>query len=122
MKSGGGGGSGPSNDPTPNIHAVADENGVTPFGQATRFNPQYTSFLPGNGQVAQLNDPSRQEFGQNTALLAQQDANIAAQTEAAKTAAAQPQGQSDRDKLVMLLLGGKNRYHYGGDNHAGRNN
>ena len=91
MKSGGGTPQAPQ-DPTPNIHAVADANGVTPYGQASYFNPMYDSILPTNGGPAMLNDPTRREAGGAVPLQAQQNAEIAAQQAAAQQAAQNPQG------------------------------
>jgi len=49
---------------------------TTPYGNATPFNPMFTSYLPPEGSTAsaQLGDVPRQEFGAPTPLLRQQQA------------------------------------------------
>jgi len=47
----------------------------TPYGQASQFNPQYSSFLPQDQMAsAQLGDPTYQQYGAPTPLLQQQQA------------------------------------------------
>ena len=126
MKSGGSGSTKAPAYATPNIHAVADANGVTPFGQASVFNPQYTSFLPTNGAVAQLGDKSRLEGGPAVPLQAQQEAEIERQKQVAAAAdsGAGAAANKSRAALATLLAGnGRDRINsfamFGGDSRAG---
>jgi hypothetical protein len=90
MKSPGSSGSAP-NIPQP-------QGNVTPYGQSSRFNPQYQSFLPegGNDITAQLSDPVRMEGGPPTPLLQQQ--------EATPVAAAPIDQSNDLKKLLSQLM------------------
>jgi len=67
MKSGG------SSGAPPNIPQPQGAN-VTPYGQSpAHFNPQFRSYLPEDTMAsAQLGDPVRQEYGDRTPLLEQQ--------------------------------------------------
>jgi hypothetical protein len=94
MKSGGGSGASPR-DVQPNAQ-------VTPYGQASQFNPQYQSVLPvdaaggpNNLATSQLGDPTRMEAGPPTPLLQQQQA----QPIAASSAPADPK----RNALAALM-------------------
>ena len=72
MKSGG------SSGAPPNIPQPQGAN-VTPYGQSpAHFNPQFRSYLPEDPMAsAQLGDPVRQEYGDRTPLLEQQQqANV----------------------------------------------
>lgn len=65
-----------------------------PYGQASQFNPQYSSFLPGDPNAsANVGDPTRMEYGAPTPLLQQQ--------QAAPMAA--PQQGADMNSLRTML-------------------
>lgn len=98
MKSGGGNYQAPDT-PQP-------QGGTVPYGKASPFNPQYTSFLPGNGQTAMLGDPSRLEGGPVTPLQTQQEELIAAQEAAAAQAALNPikNELTPREKFIQMIV------------------
>jgi hypothetical protein len=79
---------------------------VTPYGQASPFNPQYTSFLPTDGSSAMLNDPSRLEGGDPTPLLAQQNQAEAEAKAKATAGVGQPSAYSQYMQFSNNGMGG----------------
>jgi hypothetical protein len=90
----------------------APQGNQTPYGRASEFNPQFTSFLPQNSTApAQIGDPSRQEFGTPTPLLEQQRA---------APMVAQAPGQDLKGLLAMLMSQPKQKKRYeGSGSHGG---
>lgn len=87
----------------------------TPYGFASQFNPQYSSFLPSDPMAsAQLGDPTRQEYAAATPLLEQQ--------RAAPMVAQAP--QQDLKGLLSMLMASqkpqKKRYEGSGSHGGGR--
>jgi uncharacterized membrane protein YgcG len=94
MKSGGGTPRAPDD--------VEPQGNNVPYGQASAFSPQYQSFLPQDGSVAQLGDPVQQQGGIITPLQQQQEAIIAAQAlQAAQPQAARP---SPREQFIQMIM------------------
>ena len=89
----------------------------TPYGFASQFNPQYSSFLPADPMAsAQLGDPTRQEFGAPTQLLEQQRAAPIAGPQASA-------GGQDLKKMLASLMAIQNKqdrkYKGGSGSHGG---
>ena len=86
MKSPGGSGA-PPNTPEPSGPKAN-------YGEASYFNPQYSSFLPADPNAsANVGDPTRMEYGAPTQLLQQQQA----------TPVAAPQQGPDMNAMRTML-------------------